>query len=146
MKKWMKIIAVLTILGVLGAVALYIFVYNKPHPSYAKLEADFVVSSSVLYSQFKINSKTASEKYNAKMLQIEGILSKIEEADNTSIACFIMEEGVFGDQGIRISMMPEYATALSTEMIGKQIKIKGLCAGYNDTDVILEHGSLAMIY
>ena len=37
MKKWMKIIAVLTILGVLGAVALYVFVYNKPHPSYAKL-------------------------------------------------------------------------------------------------------------
>lgn len=144
MKKWIKIIAVLIILGLVGAVAAYVFVYNKPHPSYAKLEADYNISANVLYSQFMINSKTASEKYNGKMLLIEGTLSAIEVTDNASIAYFILEEGVFGNQGIRVSMMPEYATALSKEMIEKKIKIKGLCAGFNDTDVILEHGSTVM--
>jgi hypothetical protein len=143
MKKWMKVFAILFILGVVGAVAGYVFIYNKPHPSYEKLKADYTIQAGELYREFVADAKSASEKYNGKMLQIEGVLSVTEVSDSISIAYFVLEEGMFGNQGVRISMIPEYANDLSKEPIGNQTKIKGLCAGFNDTDVILEHGSLA---
>ncbi|NOU46134.1 MAG: hypothetical protein HOO86_03625 [Bacteroidales bacterium] len=142
MKKWIKILGILFVVGVSAAVAGYVFVYNKPHPNYDKLKADYTIQANTLYNEFVTDAKTASAKYNGKMLAIEGILSETEISDSTSIAYYVLEEGMFGNQGIRISMMPEYAAGLTKKNKGDQVIIKGLCAGFNDTDVILEHGSM----
>jgi len=142
MKKWMKIVLTLFVIGMITALAGYIFVYNKPHPKYAQLQTDFTLQAGELYRAFVLDAKAASDEYNGKMLDIEGELTVIEASDTTSIAYFVLEEGVFGHQGVRISMMPEFGKRLTDTLIGNKIHIKGLCAGFNDTDVILEHGSL----
>jgi hypothetical protein len=142
MKKWIKILGILFVVGVAAAIAGYVFVYNKPHPDYDKLKADYTVQANILYNEFMADAMTASAKYNGKMLNIEGELSETEASDSTSIAYFVLEEGIFGNQGIRISMMPDYAADLAKKSKGDQVIIKGLCAGFNDTDVVLEHGSL----
>ena len=142
MKKWIKILGILFVVGIAAAIAAYVFIYNKPHPSYDKLKADYTIQANILYNEFVMDAMTASAKYNGKMLNIEGILSETEVSDSTSIAYFVLEEGVFGNQGIRISMMPDYAAGLAKKNKGDQVTIKGLCAGFNDTDVILEHGSM----
>lgn len=142
MKKWIKIFIILVVIGIIGTVAGYVFIYNKPHPKYENLKADYKLQASDLYNEFKSDAKSSSGKYNGKMLEIEGNLTEIEESDSTLIAYFVLEEGMFGNQGVRISLMPDFVKNLTQESKGKALKIKGLCTGFNETDVILEHGSI----
>lgn len=142
MKKWIIIIGTLFIVGLIGIGIAYKYVYNKPHPDYDKAEPDFSITAKELYYEYA-NQKTESEqKYNGKVLEITGLLSKIEIHDSLVLAIFNFEEGMFGDEGIRATFLNKYipvATALEKNDI---IKIKGYCTGYNDTDVILEKCSI----
>ena len=55
---------------------------------------------------------------------------------------FAYRKGDFGDEGVRVTMLPEYHQAGKAINPFKPVVIKGLCTGYNDTDVILENGSI----
>ncbi len=66
------------------------------------------------------------------------MINGVEAVDSLVIAVFVFEEGVFGDQGIRCNILPQHqgpAKAISKE---EPVVLKGYCAGYNGTDVILE--------
>jgi hypothetical protein len=142
MKKWLKIAGSLAVIGIIAAILLYIFVYNKPHPKYEKLKPEYVLEARELYKSFSENSSIANQKYTGKMIQVEGELNEYETVDSLVIAVFIFEEGLFGGQGIRCTMLPNYNEEIIEPGTGSAVKIKGLCTGYNDTDVILEYCSL----
>lgn len=142
MKKWMKIVSILTIVGIVAAVAGYFFVYNKPHTNYEKMDADFSLAASDLFNEFKTNKAVAEPKYNGKVVEIMGTLTKVEEADSLVIAVFVFDQGMFGDEGIRSTMLPNHKEQLKNTELGSQIKLKGYLTGYNDTDVILEKCSI----
>jgi hypothetical protein len=142
MKKWIKIIGGLIAIGLIAAVLLYIFVYNKPHPKYEKLKPEYVLEAQQLYTSFSENSVLANQKYTGKMIQINGEMNYYETIDTLIIAVFVFEEGLFGDQGIRCSMLPKFNEEIINLGAGSKLKLKGLCTGYNDTDVIFEHCSL----
>jgi hypothetical protein len=141
MKTWMKIFLVLIALGFIGAGLGYKFVYNKPHVNYEKADADFTLEGSELFSQFNSSTSQASERYTGKVLEITGKLNSVETPDSLTIAVFALSEGMFGDEGIRCSMLPNYSANIST-YIGSEVKIKGYCTGYNETDVIMEKCSI----
>lgn len=142
MKKWMKIVAVLAILGIAAAAAGYFFVYNKPHTNYEKMDADFSLNASDLFNEFKTNKSMAEPKYNGKVVEINGMLTKVEESDSLIIAVFVFDQGMFGDEGIRCTMLPKYKNHLKNTQLGSQIQLKGYLTGYNDTDVIFEKCSI----
>jgi hypothetical protein len=141
MKPWIKILLILFALGVIGAGLGYKFVYNKPHRNYEKAKADFSLMGGELFAQFKSSTPQASEKYTGKVLEISGILSSVETPDSLTIAVFALSEGMFGDEGIRCSMLPNFSVNIS-KYIGSEVKIKGYCTGYNETDVIMEKCSI----
>ncbi len=142
MKKWVIILIVLFILGVVTAFLVYKYVYNKPHPDYEKEKPEFTLDAKLLYDQYK-NDKVASQsKYSGKVIQITGNLNKIEDRDSTTIAVFTFSQGDFGDEGIRCTVLPKFNTELKKVKSGDLINIKGYCTGYNDTDVIFEKCSI----
>jgi len=47
---------------------------------------------------------------------------------------------MFGNEGVRVSMLQN--EQLSEITTGQNITLKGFCTGYNQTDVVLEHGSI----
>lgn len=138
----MKILLILAILGAAGATYVYVFVYNKAHPDYANLEPDFNTEAQTLFEAFKNNPEDAATTYNGKIIRLSGTLDKIDKLENQTIAYFILDEGMFGNEGIRISMLPDETDKVISLDTGKSVVIKGFCTGYNDSDVILEHGSL----
>ncbi|MEZ5197030.1 MAG: hypothetical protein R2764_11665 [Bacteroidales bacterium] len=141
MNKWIKIGTVLIIVGITGAVLGYKFIYNKPHPDFEKIEPSFMVEAHDLFSEF-INSRSESEqKYNGTVVQISGMIDGIEESDSLVIAVFAFQDGMFGDEGIRCTMLPKFNHHESLKP-GVNVQIKGFVAGYNETDVILEKCSL----
>lgn len=138
MSKTIKIIIGLAIIGILTAVYVWFFVYNKPHMDVAHAKADFSLPAGQLYSEFKQDKDANSLKYNGKVLEISGQLSKIEEADTLMTAVFVFEQGMFGDQGVRCALLPDQFEKAKSITPDSPVTVKGYCTGFNDTDVILE--------
>ena len=135
-----RVISIIVVIILLGFVYVYFFMYNKSHPNYSKMDAEYSLSAKILYNNFTTNND--SKKYLGKIVMIDGIVSDVEKNDSTSIIIFNFEEGMFGDQGVRCSM-----TNFDIHIrFGDSINIKGLCVGYNDTDVLLEYCSFVEPY
>ena len=62
--------------------------------------------------------------------------------DSLVIAVFVFNQGMFGDEGVRCTMLHGQTKLAANISKGNTVKIKGFCSGYNDTDVILEKCSL----
>jgi len=137
MKTWLKIILIIFIIGTISALLVYHFVINKPHPDYEKETATYSLKANDLFNAFKNNRKTSEAKYNGQVIEISGIFSKTEKTDSSAVVVFAFNQGMFGDEGIRCTLLPKYKTAIDNFVTGTEIKIKGFCSGYNDTDVIL---------
>ena len=138
MKKFKKI-AGWFLLVILAATAyVWFFVYNKPHRDFEKAKPDIVESAWQCYQNFTKNKATEA----GKVLKIYGLPSGIEHSDSLVVVVFAFQKGMFGDEGIRCAMLPDYqeeALKLSTR---DTVYIKGFCSGYNGTDVILEDCSI----
>lgn len=142
MKLWIRLLLAVVMTGFIVAVLVYKLVYNKPHPDYEKEKATYTLSAQELYHAFKQNKDQASPKYSGQVIEVDGTISKIEEADTLVIVAFIFEQGDFGDEGVRVTMLPDFKDKARQLPPGTALKLKGLCTGYNDTDVILEKGSI----
>ena len=142
MKRWMKIFIALFLAGIIAAGLGYKFIYNKPHPDYDKAKPDYSLTAKELYFDYVDNRVESEQKYNGKVLELTGLLNKIEIHDSLAIAVFVFEDGMFGDEGIRGTFLPKYIPEANTLSTNEIIKIKGYCTGYNDTDIILEKCSI----
>lgn len=141
MRKSLKIIGLLAVAGIVAAIALYFFVYNKPHPDYVKASPRFTLTAQELFQSYK-TGESSSRDFTGSVLQVTGIINKVEVTDDQVIAVTVFDEGLFGDEGIRYTMLSEYHQKIRQLTAGTSITIKGLCTGYNDTDVILEKCSV----
>ncbi|MDP4289625.1 MAG: hypothetical protein Q8908_00935 [Bacteroidota bacterium] len=126
---------------VLGVICVYWYI-NHPHPRYEKLRPDFTLTSKALFDEFKSNGKASALKYNGKMVEIKGTISKIEASDTLVTIVFAFSQGLFGDEGIRCAMLSKFNESTRLLKEGNTVDLKGLCQGYNETDVILEKCSL----
>jgi len=142
MNKWLKIALILAAIGIVAAILVYKFVINKPHPDFENLPSDYKLKAEVLYNEYVKDKAASNTKYNGKIVEITGILSNIESADTLVVAAFVFKQGDFGDEGIRCTMLAKYNEEIKIIAPGTEIKIKGFCSGFNDTDVILEKSSL----
>jgi hypothetical protein len=138
-----KILIPATVLLVLLIAASSVYFYvNKGHPNYDKLKADYTLESKQLYDAFKKDSKASATLYNGKMIELSGAISKVESSDTLATIVFAFSQGMFGDEGVRCTMLPVYDQKAKLLKAGQTIKIKGVCQGFNDTDVVLEKCSL----
>ncbi len=142
MKTWVKIFLGLVVLGLVALFFVYKFVYNKQHPDYENIEASYNLNAQDLFQAYKTNKEAASAKYNGKVIALTGKLSMMETADSLVTAVFVFSQGDFGDEGIRCTMMQKFNEAADKLQPDGEVKLKGYCTGYNETDVILEKCSI----
>lgn len=142
MKTWTKILIGLVVVGIIAIFLVYKFVYNKKHPDYEKIVAAYSVTAQDLYQSYTTSKDAASAKFNGKVIDITGNLSKIETADSLVIAVFVFKQGDFGDEGVRCTMLQKFNNDAGKLQPDGEVKLKGYCTGYNETDVILEKCSI----
>ncbi|MBN3036156.1 MAG: hypothetical protein JW861_11265 [Bacteroidales bacterium] len=140
MKKSIRILLVLVLVILISSLGVYRFIYNKPHPDYALMKPEFTLTAGALFERFRSDQAAAEQMYNGKMLEISGKLHSMETTDSLTLAVFVFAQGLFGDEGIRCTLLPGHEPV--TAGPGTEIRVKGLCTGYNDTDVILEKCSV----
>lgn len=144
-KKYWKLLAGLALSGILAALYTWFFVYNKPHPDYENLEAEYQFPSEQLYTNYKENSANTNAKYTGKMISIKGKLDYIENTEQQTILVFVFDHGLFGDEGIRCSILENYKVKAKSLEPGTEVNVKGFCTGYNETDVIIEKCTVKII-
>lgn len=137
LKSWKFWLVAIVIIIAVGGLIAYLM-YNKPHPDYVKMEAVHELEATELYEQFKTDAATSHAKYGGQVILVSGKLHSLEDLDTTRVAVFVIEEGMFGDQGVRCTFHPDHITSLHGINPGTMVNIKGYCTGYNETDVILE--------
>lgn len=144
MNKWLKIILALAVIGILAALYVWFFMYNKPHRDYQKATPDHELAAEELYLQYRQDKKLADSLYTGMVVQINGDLQKVESRDTISIIVFVFDQGMFGDEGIRCILLPGQEKMIADLRMEEAVIVKGYCTGYNDTDVILEKASLVV--
>ncbi len=144
MKKWQLILLALVLTGIAAAAAVYFLVYNKPHPDYEKAAPEHVVSAEALYLSFVDDETAANNKFTGKVVAIDGQVAEVEQLDDLVIVSFVFEEGFFGGEGVRCTMLEGHHSRALDLLPGDDVAIKGLCTGFTGSDVILEHCSFRL--
>ncbi len=142
MKIWKIILLIIALTGIAAAFLVYFFIYSKPHRDYERAEPDLEIAAEDLYRAFIKDEQNAEKTFNGKVLLIHGTLSGVEQvADDMVIAYFVFEEGFFGGEGVRCTMLENHHEKALQMEAGHEVVIKGLCTGFTGTDVIMEHCS-----
>lgn len=134
-----KVIILLLLIGVLAGAYGYFFMYHKSHPDFESLEADLSISASELFYQCRDEAKALA--FTGKIIELTGIPQELETNNELMTLVFILDEGLFGAEGVRVTFLPKHNIELEELEMNTQVKLKAFCAGYNDTDVILEKAS-----
>lgn len=142
MKIWMKVIIILFLLGIIAGILGYFFVYNKPHKDYEKAKPDFILTAADLYKTFTDDQEKAANIYNGMVLQITGELGSKEDLGEMVVLTFIFDDGLFGPEGVRCTMLPQFHKSSLSLEAGDAVVIKGLCTGFTGADVILDKCSI----
>jgi hypothetical protein len=142
MKNWIKIVLGLVIAGFAAALFFIYLEYNKPHPDIEKMNPDYKVKAGTFYKEFKTSKENAHKVYNGKVIEISGKLTRVEAVDTLTIAVFVFDQDMFGEKGIRCTMLKKFGADTKELKPDGTVRIKGYCTGYNETDVIMEKCSL----
>jgi hypothetical protein len=141
-KNILKAAIVLFVIGIISAGMVYKFVINKPHTNFEKARPAYIVSASDLFDSYRSDRVTAEKKYNGQVVLLSGKINRIETSDDLVTGVFIFDQGMFGEEGVRCTMLPNHSSGLKSIPEGSDVQLKGYLTGYNDTDVILEQCSI----
>ena len=140
-KLWITIL-ILAIFGGLVGTGVYIYVYYKPHKNYERARSEVKLNAENLFTDYANDQSRSDQKYLDKVIEIEGNITDVEQADSLVIIVFAYRKGDFGDEGIRVTMLPHYNSIAQRLAPHQFVSLKGHCTGYNGTDVIIESGSI----
>ncbi|MFZ4706481.1 MAG: OB-fold protein [Bacteroidales bacterium] len=136
MNKWIKIIAILAVVGLVAAGLVWKFVINKPHADIENTMPAYSLNAQELWKQYNQELKLSDSLYTGKVIEITGNLSKIDKVDSLVYLVFVMEpDPDFGDKTIRCEMLPKYNEEASKAIVKAPLKVKGFCSGYDQTDI-----------
>jgi hypothetical protein len=139
---WRKIFLLFFILAITGALLGYFFIYNKPHKDYEVAKPGFAGEAESLYNAFRENPESAMGRFDDMVLQVSGVVSRVEVHRDVVTVVFLFGEGFFGDEGVRCNMLDSHKDKAVGLKEGQAVTIKGHFAGFDGSDVVLQHASI----
>ena len=126
-----KILIIVFGLGLVGlSVGLYMF--NKPLESVSSMKVNYSINASDLLVAFEEDETTANSKYLDKVLEVNGIVDKLERSEDKTT--------VYLDAGNPMSnIIFQLEKSEANLREGDKVTLKGICTGYL-MDVVLVRG------
>lgn len=143
MKKLLKIILILAAIGIVAAALIWKFYVNKPHEDIDSASPAFSMTTEEIWSQYNTNRKIADSLYNNQVIELTGSLSRIDKNDSIVSVIFVMSaDSMFGDKTIACQMYKKHNDEAFALKANANVKIKGICVGFDDTDIKFNKCSL----
>jgi hypothetical protein len=136
MNKLLKIGLILAAIGLVAAVLVWKFYVNKPHDDIEKATPAYSMSTEEIWSKYNADRKTSDSLYNNQVIEVTGSLSRIDKNDSLVSVVFVMAaDSMFGDKTIACQMYKKHNDEAGALAVGTKVKIKGVCIGFDDTDI-----------
>ncbi len=136
MKKLFKVGLILAVIGIIAAALVWKFYINKPHNDIEKATPAYFLSTDELWNKYNSEREIADSLYNNKVIEVTGNLSRTDKNDSLVSVIFVMAaDSMFGDKTIACQMDTKQNEAAVNLTVGEKVKIKGVCIGFDDTDI-----------
>lgn len=113
-----KVILIVLVLGVVGGIGAYFYVFHKPHRDLANEEAAITEQANILADKFREDAQSANASYLDQVVEVRGVASEVHP-DHV-----LLEGGVY-------CTLSEDAQNSEVEA-GGEITVKGRVVGYDD--------------
>lgn len=108
-------------------------IFDEKFDSTGNVKADYTITAADLLKEFLSNDSAANKKYNEKVLEINGTVSAIDlAADSTSTIRF---EDSTGSYAI-FSMEKNQIDEMKKIKAGDMVSVKGICSGSIFSDIL----------
>ncbi len=137
----MKNIITLLLLIIIGVFGVAYWQWNKPRETASNKKAEVIISIDSLYAAFQANDSLAFSTYQNKVVQISGLLDRVEKqgegANQSNFAVLLSKTN-----GIeaKFSFPDTASNKILTDLVKKQVVLKGFFAGFNYDAMMPEMG------
>ena len=127
MKKSVKIILIIVLVGILGVGGYILYVFTKAPAEASNLKPDIIIDATKFFSTYEEDEEAANKVYLDKLIQVEGKVAEIFANNAGELNIILKEEGGFA--GVSCSFIPKEQEKLAKLIAGDHVKIKGFCTG-----------------
>lgn len=122
-----KRILLIVLVGILAALAVAYYMYNKPHINVAESSPDFILTADSLFVEYQRDENAANAKYLEKIIVVEGSVDhpNFENPAEPNIVLIAAD----GEGTITCGFKPESLASIQKLEAGNKVKIKGQCKG-----------------
>lgn len=143
MKKFLKIVLILFIIGLVCGFGVYMYVFHKPHRNVANEKPAFELDAKDLLSQYSANEDSCNKVYGDKALQVSGEIVDIAKKGELVQSIILVDSNSGVSCGFDSAYSVENRPRLNALKIGDEVTIKGKCDGYDMImGVVLTRSSL----
>lgn len=120
----MKKVLIFIVVGLVVAVGVVYFVYNKPHRDVASEDAKFVLTADQLFDEYEADEAAANTKYLDQTVEVSGEIAELGTNDGgQAFVILAAENAMIG--GVSATFEGE-RSALA---VGQQVSLKCRCTG-----------------
>lgn len=136
MRKWLKIVLIIGVIGIITGSIIVYKIYTKPHRD-VTTEKGVQLSAQNLYDAFRTNEAEANKLYLDKAIEMTGEVSEVStNQDGNTIVNFKTNDPLF-------VINCTFKTNPGELKPGQNITFKGICTGYiPDANVVINEGVL----
>ena len=137
----MKNIITLLLLIIIGVFGVAYWQWNKPRETASNKKAEVIISIDSLYAAFQANDSLAFSTYQNKVVQISGLLDRVEkQGDDANQSNFAVLLSKTNGIEAKFSFPDTASNKLLTDLVKKQVVLKGFFAGFNYDAMMPEMG------
>lgn len=131
MKKKNRIWFAVLVIVILGSAAAYYAVteFNRKADSMETRKAAYRLTAITLLQEFSTNEIAATEKYNGKILMVEGLVKSIDQDEQGFYTVVLGDTSSLSS--VRCSIDTLRADRVKDLQIHTTITVKGVCTGFN---------------
>ena len=137
----MKNIFTILIIIIIGVFGVAYWQWNKPRETASNKKAEVIISIDSLYAAFQANDSLAFSTYQNKVVQISGLLDRVEkQGDDANQSNFAVLLSKTNGIEAKFSFPDTASNKILTDLVKKQVVLKGFFAGFNYDAMMPEMG------
>ncbi len=130
MKKSIKIILIIVVVGLVSGLSTVYYVFNKPHRNVEGEAPAYIMDAAALYNEYSKNETTANEKFGDKIIQVSGKI--VELSKNGYEISIVLNDEMEGVNCMLDSMtIDRNKSFIDNLKTGDDITLKGKCDGFD---------------
>ncbi len=130
MKKGLKNLLILGLIGALIGAGVVYYVFNKPHRDVKGEVPTYTMDAQDLYSEYNENEDAGNAKFGDKVIQISGSIVDISD-EGGEISLVLNDEMEAINCALDSMMIVNNKALVENLEIGKNVTLKGKCDGFD---------------